>query len=262
MSKTEGASSLKETTIKYVCGIELGSQSCSGCVIRPDKSLLVKPIEFANTQEGLQVWKEKLSQLDAFPDQILIGMEGTSLYSENIYHELELHGYVLRLLHKRQSYQFRDHKQLRIEEDRLDAMTIAKILLSVEAQVGYVAQEGVSSYWVLVRLQNQLSEEATAYQKEIHGLIVDLFPEFIQIFPDPFLPSALEVLQAYPSASQIATAGEEAIVHILDASAQPPTDYDRIRIQKLVELTRRTVSSGRTVDGQSLRLRILCDQLE
>jgi hypothetical protein len=173
-----------------------------------------------------------------------------------------LHGYVLRLLHERYSYQFSNRKRLVTKKDRLDAMTIANILLSREAQVGYVAQARVYSYWVLVHLQNQMSQEAATYKKEIHGLIVVLFPEFIQIFTDPFLPGALEVLKAYPSASEIAAAGDEAIIHILEISTQPPTDYDRLRIHKLVELARRAVSSGRTVDGQSLRLRFLCYQLE
>jgi hypothetical protein len=75
MSVNEGVSSSEETMIKYVCGIELGSQSFSGCIIRPDKSLVIRPTDFVNTQEGWQVWEEKLSQLDAHPDQILIGME-------------------------------------------------------------------------------------------------------------------------------------------------------------------------------------------
>ena len=70
----------EEMSIKYVCGIDIGSQSCAGCILRSDKSVVVKAIPFANAREGWQAWEEKLSRLDAAPSQILIGMEATSRY--------------------------------------------------------------------------------------------------------------------------------------------------------------------------------------
>ena len=116
-----------EATIKYVCGVDIGSQSCAGCICRPDKSMVGKSVPFANAKEGWQIWEEKLSQLDAPPDQILIGMEATSCYHENLSHELEQRGYILRLLHPRQTHQFHERQGLRAKTDRLDAMTIARV---------------------------------------------------------------------------------------------------------------------------------------
>jgi transposase len=72
--KTAAATfSPEEMSIKYVCGIDIGSQSCAGCVIRPDKSVVVKPIPFPNVREGWQIWEDKLSQLDAPPARSLLG---------------------------------------------------------------------------------------------------------------------------------------------------------------------------------------------
>jgi transposase len=123
---TTSAPSEKEATIKYVCGIDIGSQSCAGCICRPDKRVVIKPITFANARDGWQIWEEKLNQLDALPSQILIGMEATSRYGENLYHKLEQRGYVLRLLHPRQTHQFHERQGLRAKTDRLDAMTIGR----------------------------------------------------------------------------------------------------------------------------------------
>ena len=88
MRTTPSASSAEEATIKYVCGIDIGSQSCAGCVTRPDKRVVVKPITFANAREGWQVWEKKLSQLDAPPSHILTGMEATSRYAHAMRNEL------------------------------------------------------------------------------------------------------------------------------------------------------------------------------
>ncbi len=78
MSQTTSVSSQEDVPLKYICGIDVGSQSCSGCVCRPDKSVVVKPVTFANAKDGWEVLFEKLTQLDAVPKQILIGMEATS----------------------------------------------------------------------------------------------------------------------------------------------------------------------------------------
>ena len=141
--------------MKYVCGIDIGSQSCSGCICRPDKQVVVKPITIALTKEGWKVMEEKLTQLDAAPNQIVIGMEATSRYHENLYHELEQRGYQLRLLHPGQTHHFHQQQGLRAKTDRLDAMTIARVLLSGEARVGYIPNEQIATYRELVRLHTQ-----------------------------------------------------------------------------------------------------------
>jgi transposase len=89
---------------------------------RPDKSVVLKSITFANAGDGWQIWEEKLNRLDAPPSQILIGMEATSRYAENLYHQLEQRGYVLRLLHPGQTHHFHQQRGLRAKTDRLEAM--------------------------------------------------------------------------------------------------------------------------------------------
>ena len=185
--------------IKYVCGIDVGSQSCAGCVCRPDKSLVGKPMTTALGKEGWDVLLDKLSHLDALPQEILIGMEATARYSENLYHALEQYGYRLCLLHPGQTHQFHKRQGLRAKTDRLDAMTIARVLLSGEARSGYIPSERVATYRELVRLHSQLSEQAARCQNQIHALVVVLFPEFTQVFADPCLPTALAVLKVYRS---------------------------------------------------------------
>jgi len=254
------APSSEGAVIKYVCGIDIGSQCCVGCICRPDKSVVIKSITFANAREGWQIWEEKLKQLDAPAGEILIGMEATSRYGENLYQELEQRGYVLRLLHPGQTHHFHQQRGLRAKTDRLDAMTIARALLSGEARMGYVPDEQVATYRELVRLHTQLSDTAASYQNEIQALVVVLFPEFTQVKASPCLPTALAVLKAFPSAQALVEAGVEALVQVL--RAQPAAHYGRPTAKKLVALANQSVSSGRARAGRSTSLRILCDQLE
>lgn len=78
------ASSQEEAPLTSLGGIDVGSQSCAGCVYRLDKSLVVKPFTFANTQEGCNVLLHKRTQLDVLPSQILVGREARARSSENL----------------------------------------------------------------------------------------------------------------------------------------------------------------------------------
>jgi transposase len=117
----------------------------------------------------------------------------------------------MRLLHPGQTHHYHQQQGLRAKTDRLDAMTITRVLLSGEARVGYIPGEQVSTYRELVRLHTQLSEEAARYQNQIQALVVVLLPEFSEIFADPCGQGALAVLKAYPHAQAVAEAGVEAV---------------------------------------------------
>ena len=260
METTPTATSVEAAEIKYVCGIDIGSQTCSGCITRPDKSVVVKPTTFTNAREGWNLWEEKLNQLDVTPSQIVIGMEATSRYHENLYHELEQRGYQMRLLHPGQTHHFHQQRGLRAKTDRLDAMTIARTLLSGEARIGYIPGEQVATYRELVRLHTQLSEEAARYENQIQALVVVLFPEFTQVFADPCGQTALAVLKAYPHAQAMAEAAAAAVYQVL--RTVPAPHFGRPTAQKLVALAKVSVGSGRALSGRGSSLRILCDQLE
>ncbi len=243
-----------------VVGIDVGSQSCSFCVLKPDKSIVIKATTFANTTAGFALLQEYLAGLPVPAQQMLVGLEATSRYGENLYQFLAHQGYQLCLLHPAQTHQFAKRRGLRAKTDKLDAITIAHVLLSAEARYGYVPSERIASYRELVRLHSQLSDEAARYKNEIHALLVVLFPEFTQVFVDPCRATALTLLQRYPSAQAFVEAGVESIAKQLHDLA--PRNYGRQTAGQLIRLAELSVSSGRATMARTTSLKILCDQLQ
>jgi transposase len=94
------------SSFRYVVGIDIGSELCSFCVLKPDKSQVIKPTEMSNAASGFALLNEQLEQLGVASAQTLIGLEATSRYGENLYRFLESRGYQLCLLHPRQTHQF------------------------------------------------------------------------------------------------------------------------------------------------------------
>ncbi len=107
------SSPVDAASFSYVAGIDIGSQTCSLCALKADKSQVIKPTEFTNAPAGFGILQEKLAQLGVPPEQVLIGLEATSRYGENLYHFLESSGYQLCLLHPRQTHQFAQQRGLR-----------------------------------------------------------------------------------------------------------------------------------------------------
>jgi transposase len=261
MDQAESPSSVVDSSsFAFVVGIDIGSAWCSFCILKPDKSQVIKPTEFANTMSGFAALQGHLEPLRVAPGQILIGLEATSRYGENLYHFLEQRGYSLCLLHPRQTHQFALQRGLRAKTDRLDASTIARVLLSGEARRGYVPSELIATYRELVRLHSQLSDDIARYKNEIHALLSVLFPEFLQVFADPCRLTALAVLKRYPSAQAMAAAGVEAIVGIFQQVA--PHNYGSKTAQQLIDLAQHSTSSGMAISARSRSLKVLCDQLE
>ena len=250
---------LDPSAFAYVVGVDIGSETCCVTVLTPQKQVVIKPSELANAASGFEQLQERLTGLGGDPARIVVGMEATSRYGENLFHFLQQRGYHLCLLHPRQTHEFAERRGLRAKTDRLDATTIARVLLSGEARVGYVPDEQIASYRELVRLHTQLSDELARDKNEIQGLLVVLFPEFTQVFADPCRLTATTVLQTYPSARAIRAAGVEAITAILRATA--PRNYGHDTARRLVELAEHSVSSDLAVEARSLSLKIWCEQL-
>ncbi len=246
--------------LAYVVGIDIGMESCLMCCLTPEKRQVIKPSQFSNDAPGFAWLFERLQRLGSAPEHLLVGLEATSRYGENLYHALLKQGYRVCLLHPGQIHAFAQQRGLRAKTDRLDATTIARARLREEARFGYVPDEQVATYRELVRLQQQLNEDVVRYKNELHALLVVVFPEFHQVFADPSRRTALAVLKAYPSAQAMREADPAVLSQLLHQRC--PSHYGRQTAEHLIQLAQGSVSSGVAIAARASCLRILCDQLE
>ncbi|MDQ5850567.1 MAG: IS110 family transposase [Chloroflexota bacterium] len=260
MSQASLVSSASGTTApRYVVGLYVGSDTCLVAVLAADKRVVRKPFAIANAGDGFTHLDQQLAQLGCAPHEILVGLEATGRYWENVYYFLQQRGYRLVLLHPAQTHHFAARRGLRAKTDKLDAVTIARALLSDDVRPAYVPNDLTATYRDLVRLHSNLSDEAARYKNEIQDLLVVLFPEFTQVFKDPTRQTALAVLRAYPSAQAIAAVGAEPLIAILQATA--PRNYGPATAERLVALAKRSSASPLAVAARGRSLAILADQL-
>ena len=87
-------------TAQYAVGIDIGSTVCTFTVLRADRTTLLKAQEFEHNVMGFALLLKKLEQLElakVAKEQLIIGMEATSCYWENLYQWLLDAGYQVYL---------------------------------------------------------------------------------------------------------------------------------------------------------------------
>jgi transposase len=57
------SSPVDPSSFSYVVGIDIGSQTCSFCTLKPDKSQVIKPTDFTNAPAGFTLLLDKLERL-------------------------------------------------------------------------------------------------------------------------------------------------------------------------------------------------------
>src|SRR5918998_4556825 len=210
---------VSDTPVLYVVGIDVGSDSCAVCILRPDKTAVRSPFMIANAAPGFTRLAADLAQLGCAPQQICVGLEATGRYWENLYQFLLPLGYAMVLVHPGQAHHFAQQRGLRAKTDKLDAGTVARAVLSDELRPAYVPSDLIGAYRELVRLQTGLTDAAARHKQEIRDLLIVLFPEVTQVFKDPTGPTALALLHAYPGAAAVAAAGVDAVTRLLQGVA-------------------------------------------
>jgi len=128
----------EQVVTTHVMGIDIGMESCTMACLTMDKRQVIKSTPFANTLQGFDWLFERLEGLGVTPQELLVGLEATSRYGENLLQALLKRGYQVCLLHPAQMHAFAQQRGLRAKTGRLDAVTIARALLSGEARFGYV----------------------------------------------------------------------------------------------------------------------------
>src|SRR5260221_14217172 len=123
----------EQVVTTHVVGIDIGMESCTMSCLTVDKRQVIKSTSFANTLAGFDWLFERLEGLGVARKQILVGLEATSRYGENLLNSLLKGGYQECLLHPPQMTVFAQHQGLRAKTDSLYTDTMARVLFSAEA---------------------------------------------------------------------------------------------------------------------------------
>ena len=108
-------------------GIDIAKLKPFASAISSDGEILIAPFKFANDYDGFYLLLSKLDPLG--PDSIIIGLESTAHYGDNLVRFLITRNYKVCVLNPIKTSAMRKNNVRKTKTDKVDTFVIAKTLM-------------------------------------------------------------------------------------------------------------------------------------
>jgi transposase len=239
----------------FTLGIDVSKKTSRYLLLNPE-GRKVKSFTLESSPEGFRNLLQRLQELSIPQADLLIGMEATGNFWENLYSHLKERGFSVVLLNPYHVKKYREALAKKAKTDDIDALVIAQFLRTGEYVQSQVAEETIQSLREITRLRYELLTEKKNYQRQASSLLSLVFPEHAQTaLKNPFSVSALAIFQRFPTAQDLAQAKPKQIEKIVRSI--PGNSFGPEDIQDLIATAQKSTYSGRAKEARATSLRIL-----
>jgi transposase len=171
-------------------------------LVDAEEEVLSRPTRVAEDQAGYV----RLEQLLGAVDDVLVVMEATGHYWQNVYAFLAGKGYRVALVNPLRTHRFGQEDLERTKTDALDALAIARFGRQKRPQPLALPDETMQELRELVHLRDQIVADMQARVNQLHRLVDLGFPEFTRLVKTLDSPQATSLLAQFPTARAFASA--------------------------------------------------------
>jgi transposase len=242
-------------------GIDVAKATSRYVLLDNDGEKSAKPFTLDNNQQAFTQLLERLKELNLHPEGLLIGIEATGIWWENLYCFMTEQKFKVIVLNPHQTNKFREALRLKAKTDDIDAYVIAGLLRSGEYAASYIPEETIQILREIVKLRHQLVTNRQSFERQARALLGLLFPEHEKTaIKNPFTVASLAILKAYPTAKHLAEAKPKNIEKIVRSIVG--NNFNIAEIKTLIETARNSIYSGRAKDARGMNLNILLTHVE
>lgn len=181
-------------------GIDIAAETHVVALVDEHGALLVTPTPFAEDAAGYQTLRTRLGG----PEDLLVALEATGHYWQNLFAVLAAEGFAVALLNPMRTRRFAGEDLARAKTDAIDALGIARFAAQTRPAVTRLPAAAIQELRELVRLRDRLRQEFGDRTRQLHRLVDLGFPEFTRVIPDLKGRLATALLAAYPTARAFA----------------------------------------------------------
>ena len=216
-------------------GIDIAKNTHWASAMNSDGEILLEPFSFQNNNEGFQKFISKLSSFDK--QKMLIGLESTAHYGENIISYLFNLDYKIGIINPIQTSNLRKSNIRKTKNDKVDTFIIIKSLtlnnynLVTTRDINNIKLKGLS------RSRHNLIVMRSRSKIQLASFIDQLFPELNKFFKGNLhLNVSYQLLKEYSSPKQISSLHLTKLNNILhDNSHGRYNKQDAIRLRELAK---------------------------
>ena len=221
-------------------GIDIAKLNHFASVVSSDGEVLVEPFKFSNDFEGFRSLSLVLDKYDR--DQLLIGLESTAHYGNNLVEFLFAKGYHFCVLNPIQTSVMRKKNIRNTKTDKVDTFVIAKTLIQDEHRLFEKQDLDYLHLKNLGRSRQDLMKKRTTCKIKLTSYVDQAFPELQYFFHGVHHKSVYALLKEAQTPEQIASMHMTHLTHLLESASHGRFKKDKA--QELRILAQKSVGSN------------------
>ena len=184
-------------------GIDIAKQKHFAAAMTADGEVLIQPFGFTNDAEGFSTFLSKLKNFDK--DNLLIGLESTAHYGENLICYLYNLGYKVAVINPIQTATLRKSNIRKTKTDRVDTILIIKSMILNNPRI--FTKFDIDSFQLksLCRFREKTKKAKAKLKTQLVSYVDIIFPELQYFFKSGIhINTSYELLKKHSNTNDIA----------------------------------------------------------
>ena len=223
-------------------GIDIAKLNHYAAVLSSDGVVLTEPFKFSNDGEGFQVLSSELS--DYAPKSMIIGLESTAHYGDNLVRYLVANDYKVCVLNPIQTSSRRKDRIRKTKTDKVDTIVIAETLM-MQRSYRFVTfyDIDIMDLKTLGRFRQKSLKQLTRLKIQLTFYVDQVFPKLQYFFKSGLhQKSVYALLKETPTPKDVASMHMTHLSHLLQTSSHGHFNKDTAR--ELRVLARKSIGNS------------------
>lgn len=198
-------------------GIDIAKLNHFASAISSDGEILMEPFKFTNDADGFQLLTSKLETLALQDDSLIIGLESTAHYGDNLVRYLVASYFKVCVLNPIKTSSMRKHNIRKTKTDKVDTYIIAKTLMMQDSYrfVSFYDLD-LMDLKQLGRFRQKTIKQRTRLKIQLVSYVDQVFPELQYFFKSGLHQKAVyALLKEAPTPQDIASMHMTHLSHLL-----------------------------------------------
>jgi transposase len=248
----------EQKSYRRFCGIDVGKNTHTLCIIDAQQNTLVPVRSFHNDQRGFQQLLASLQQTGR-KHTVLVGMEATGHYWYSLHHTLSQEGYTVTVLNPIQTARQARREIRKCKTDKLDAFRIAVLLKNGRYRSALIPGELAMTCRQVTRLRYRLVRQQSRLKQLVQAQLHPVWPEYETLFTDPFSVTSRKLLAQSPVPTDVLQWGEDRLREFLRKTSRGRHGLQLA--QSIHKAAQQSVGMQRGLPGSRLAIQVLLEQM-
>jgi transposase len=220
-------------------GIDVAKRTHYACISSDKHGIVTQPFPFANDESGFDKLRSSFKKYRQ--NDVIIGLEATSVYGENLISFLYDLGYKIALINPIETSGMRKGKIRKTKTDKIDSRGICKYLASEDYRLLQPQELKMSQLRGLCRFRQNFKKSKSRLKTQLVQYLEVCFPEFHTLFSTVHGKGTYAVLMEFSSAQAVSKANIMKLANLLENASRGK--LKRERAEALKALAKHSVAS-------------------